>query len=426
MRRLLLFALWSGIGLFELALLIRGISSPLFPSVVGADFRALYAAAQVARAQGFHRIYDLEALGPVQQALCAKTASQAPCVWIPMVFPSAFVLPALPLTLLEPLPAFLVWSLGGILLTVGALWPSLRTRPSPSRWRSLALLLVSYPFFANLFWGQINALWVWCLARFQSGRQARRDFPAGLWLAGLLGKPQTLVLLLLGLALAGQWRVLAGFAVAAGGLAALSLALSGMDGIRAWLGWLIGFARPQPALVPTVVGVETMINWRALGPILAGWLPAPLLWGLIGIGMALTAFAALAAWWAQRSGEGHRSERLLLGTLAATLTASWHVHPHTAMILMPSLLNVLREEPRTLPEGPRGDPAERFLPLRWLIGWSLLPAAMPFAILIPMALLVPLPEGGLANFLAARLLFLFHLVLTAWAILPFCCKEKTL
>lgn len=397
---------WLNLTLFTVAILeglylVGAIRFSGLFSILGADFRALYAAIQVARSIGFDRIYDPQALAPVQRALCAHAAPTASCVFIPMVFPPAFVALALPIAWLDPVSAFFIWSVFSMILTIITLYPSVRDLPPSERWRLLALAGISYPFFATLFWGQVNAILLFCLARFQDCRQAGKDLRAGLWLGGLLWKPQTLILLLPGLALARQWKTLAGFGISAAGVLALSAALSGRSGIASWLGWLIGFARPHPALTPTVVGAETMLNWRALGAVLPSALPDSVRWGLIGIGMVLTALPLGIAWWRSREVEAHRSNRLLLGTMAATLTVSWHAHAHTAMLLMRSLLAAARD---------------RQMPLSWIIAWGLLPAAMPFAGIVLDAIGMPMPEGGVAAFAAARLLFLLHLAFTAWSV----------
>jgi len=375
----------------------------LFP-VIGADFRALYAAAQAARENGFAAIYDPDRTFPYQEALCRMAGSEAPCMFIPMVFLPAFVLLALPLTALPPAMAFATWSGISLLLALLALRPFLRAFPGPERHKLLAVMLLSYPSLMNLLWGQVNAWLLLGLARFQIHREARADLRSGLWLGWLLLKPQTLILLLPGLALAGQWAALAGFGVSACLILALSLGLSGPQGLWEWWGWISGFARPHPALAPAVVGAETMMNWRALGVWLQGTLPAWILWPGIGAAMILTAIPVLIAWRKAGKKEAWEDDRLMLATWTATFTTSWHAHPHTAMILMPSLLRAIHGE--MIPRG------------LWL-SWSLIPATLPFLVILLDALRVPLPEGGVVSFLAGRIYMILHLVLYGWAIRPF-------
>lgn len=74
------------------------------------------------------------------------------------------------------------------------------------------------------------------------------------------------------------------------------------------------------------------------------------------------------------------------------------------MILMPSLLRAIHRE--MIPQG------------LWL-SWSLIPATLPFLVILLDALRVPLPEGGVVSFLAGRIYMILHLVLYGWAIRPF-------
>jgi len=372
--------------------------------ITGADFRALYAAAQTARVHGFAAVYQPDRIMPFQDALCRAADPQASCAFIPMVFLPSFVLLAFPLTLLPPAAAFILWSGISLILVFLALRPFLLSFPEPERWQILALMLLSYPTFTNLFWGQVNAWLLLGLACFQAHQETGEDLRSGLWLGWLLLKPQMLILLLPGLALAGQWRTLAGFGISAGLIFLVSLILGGFQGLEGWWGWIRGFSSPSPAVAPAVVGAETMMNWRAIGVWLQGTMPAPLLWTGIGLAMALTAFPVLIAWRRAKKAGEERSARLLVGTLSATFAVSWHAHPHTAMSLMPSLLSALREGS---------------LPRLLLLLWSLLPASLPFLVILLDALRVPLPEGGVVSFLAGRIYMILHLVLYGWAIRPF-------
>ncbi len=215
---------------------------------------------------------------PFQDALCRVADPQASCAFIPMVFLPSFVLLAFPLTLLPPAAAFILWSGISLILVFLALRPFLRSFPEPERWQILALMLLSYPTFTNLFWGQVNAWLLLGLACFQAHQETGEDLRSGLWLGWLLLKPQMLILLLPGLALAGQWRTLAGFGISAGLIFLVSLILGGFQGLEGWWGWIRGFSSPSPAVAPAVVGAETMMNWRAIGVWLQGTMLAPLLW----------------------------------------------------------------------------------------------------------------------------------------------------
>ncbi len=145
-------------------------------STVGADFRAPYAAARIAREEGFPHIYDLERHMPIQRALCRVAGSEAQCVLIPMVFLPVFLLPIPPLTFLSPVPAFVLWSGLNLFGTLPVLHPWLRSLPLPSRRQVLLLALLSFPVFSNLLWGQSNLWLMLCgslfLREWAQGRQS--------------------------------------------------------------------------------------------------------------------------------------------------------------------------------------------------------------------------------------------------------------
>ncbi len=294
----------------------------LFPPV-GADFRALYAAAQIAREQGFAFVYDLERQAVVQTALCQVTPTHTPCVLIPMVFPLVFVLPVIPLTHLGPVPAFLLWSALHIVGTLAILRPWVQRMAGLERRQQLAMALLSFPSFASLFWGQSTLWLLLCVSAFMADWIRRKRFRAGLWASGLLLKLQTLVLLLPALAVARRWDALIGAGIGAVFLLGLSLLLGEPSGMMAWVRTLSGFSALVPGLAPEVVGVETMMNWRSIGALMAHILPSPIAWALVGGAMLVTAGAALLLVRRTDLESPICFERFALGIFAATLASTW-------------------------------------------------------------------------------------------------------
>ncbi len=393
---------WLDLSLFALAILealyLFGLAhtTGVF-TIMGADFRAFYAAARIAWEEGFDRIYDLAAHQKAQRDLCAIAAgraSETSCVLVPMVFPAVFVLAGLPLTHISPTAAFAAWMLLNVLGPIAILRPWLQPLDAPERRRRLAMATLSFPVFVNLLWGQFN-LWLLlcvsaCLMNWHRGKPLR----AGLWLSGLILKPQTLPLLLPALALTRRWVIMGGWAAGTATLLALSFLLTGPSGMRDWLRLLLGFARPIPGITPAVVGAETMMNWRSIGVLLDGFMPSLWAWGVVGCGMLLTAGAALVGIRTIDLRTAIGRERFLLAVLAATLAVSWHAHNHTAMILLPMLLSL---------------EARRSLPWRALVLWTLWPAWVPFVDILLVAWRLAPPIAGLDNFIVGKILFGFHL-----------------
>ncbi len=371
----------------------------LFP-LVGADFRALYAAAQIAREHGFAFVYDLERQAAVQTALCQVTPTHTPCGLIPMVFPPVFVLPVIPLTVLGPIPAFFLWSALHIVGTFAILRPWVRPLAGPERRQRLAMALLSFPSFVSLFWGQSTLWLLLCASAFMGDWIQRKAFRAGLWASGLLLKPQTMVLLLPALAAARQWRILAGTLTGIVGLVGLSLLLTGPAGGIAWGRLLSGFAQPVPTVTPEVVGVETMMNWRSIGALLERWMPSFEAWAIAGTGMLLTIWLAIKMAWRMDLQGPLALERFTLGVLAATLATTWHAHNHTALILTPPLLRL---------------EASGAFPRRALALWMLVPAWVPFMDVLLGAIRLLPPITGFDNLIAGKILFGFNLYLLWFA-----------
>ncbi len=371
----------------------------LFP-LVGADFRALYAAAQIARERGLAFVYDLEHQAAVQMALCQVTPTHTPCVLIPMVFPPVFVLPVIPLTWPGPVLAFFLWSALHIVGTLAILRPWVRRMTGSERRQRLAMALLSFPSFTSLFWGQSTLWLLLCVSAFMGDWLQRKTFRAGLWASGLLLKPQTMILLLPALALARQWRILAGTLTRIAGLVGLSLLLAGPAGGIAWGRLLRRFAQPVPAVTPEVVGVETMMNWRSIGALLGRWMPSRGAWAIAGIGVLLTIGFAMRMARRMNLQEPLAPERFTLGVLAATLATTWHAHNHTALVLTPLLLRL---------------EASGAFPRRALALWMLIPAWVPFVdIMLGAVGLLP-PIAGFDNLIAGKILFGFNLYMLWFA-----------
>jgi hypothetical protein len=165
-----------------------------------------------------------------------------------------------------------------------------------------------------------------------------------LWLAGLLLKPQTLVLILPALFLQGSWKTLGGFTAMTLLLIMASLGIGGMDAfwglINLWRESAIGHGLPTN-------NPQEMVNWRMVGIRLSSLLGLKIGWGIALTGLALTVLAALSLWRRPIPPSSPQFGVALLGTMAATCAATWHSHPHMMTFLVPPLLYLLYQ--RRLP-----------------------------------------------------------------------------
>lgn len=298
-------------------------------AVIGVDFRAFFASAWIATRFGFARVYDLEVQREVQQALMAPYTTGEVNV-IPTPFLPVFICS---FTLLLPLGmsgGFILWTL----LNIGILAVYL-FRLAGGRNRLLpTLAFLSFPLYLNLLLGQANTWLLICVGEFMRAWERDKGFHSGLWLGGLLLKPQTLILLLPVLFLKKKWNILAGFAVATLGAGVISLTLAGPEGLTAWGKLLTRYMGNLTATDPAA-----MANFRMLGGLLSLLFPSSWAWGVTG-GLTV-AVAALALWGTLRRQRAGYDSAFLLPLLAATCAVAWHSHLHMAAILIPPMLRQL-------------------------------------------------------------------------------------
>ena len=161
----------------------------------------------------------------------------------------------------------------------------------------------------------------------------KKPLKAGVYLAGLLLKPQILVLIIPFLLLRGEVKVLGGFALVALVILTLSILLSRQEGLKELLLlWLKG-AKGLPT-----TGPEIMMNWRMLLVHLSTFLSPTIGWVIAGLGMVLTAALTFYLWKKLPPNDGEAFVVAFLGTIAATLTITWHSHFHLGMLLLPPII----------------------------------------------------------------------------------------
>ncbi len=326
---------------------------------IGGDYRTYRASAEIARALGFERVYDLPTQAEFQRPLYAAYSFglwRIPFAPTPTPYLPAFIVPFLWLPLFAPVPGFAAWTAlnAGVLLLY---LHRLATAAGGGRPRSLPYeFLVSLPVCTNLVLGQVN---VWLLiftGEFLLAGIQRERLRSGMWLAGMLMKPQSLVLFLPGLLIGRRFRILVGWAIAAGLVVAASLALAGVQGMTN----LVQLVRMYPGNLPTTFP-QSMMNWRAVTINQALILSPRAAWKLGMAGLAMTLTLGLAIWLRPVVSESSQFALLVLGTWTATAGVAWHSHVYMAMpMIAPLLFLALRQQ----------------LPL-WLVRlWILLPSAV--------------------------------------------------
>jgi hypothetical protein len=188
----------------------------------------------------------------------------------------------------------------------------------------------------------------------------------GLWLSGLLLKPQILVLMFPFLVFSGEWGIAGGFAIGAAAIGMISLVIGGTEGIKAWAALLTHHATRLPTTGPGI-----MINLRMVSELLSLLfsLDVQRIAGIVAIAIAL-----LTLWFSLRLREQAPEEKLgvMVPLLAATFVTTWHAHMHMAMAFIPLLLHQV---------------ITGRMPLRLFGLWTMLPPAVYFLCVADIVLL---------------------------------------
>jgi len=387
------------LALFYLFYVVGTLSSRGLFDYMGSDFISFRTASEITWQHGFAQVYDLELQGRQLQICQAYAAEPGRCAIAPTFYLPAFVLLFLPLALLPPVPGFILWTALNLLVLGLYLWRFGHALGLRDRGPLLAMALLCGPVFANWFFGQVSLLMLVCLGEALLAGRRGQEYRLGLWLGGLLLKPQILLLLLPGLLIGRRFKVLAGLALTSALVLGLSLLLVGPDGLLRFGKLLLAASGATVAADPTVSAAmgtthpEVMINWRALATNLDSLLPTPLAWGLAIAGMALTALAGLSLWLRPAAVPSPHFDIALLGTYAASAAITWHAHTNLAAPLIVLLLLLY---------------ARRALSRAVLQVWFFVPALL-FAVAF---LSVP----AVAHNLAGLSLFALNLYLVGWAV----------
>ncbi len=342
---------WESLGLaalfsFYLSLILFSVVQGQTLVAMGVDYRVIWSAGYIANHWNYAEVYCLERLEEVQSSMPIPADSPfQPVTAIPSPYPPIFILPFQPLALLPPVVSFWVWQamnffgLGFYLLQYTE---RLNVRDT---WKKASLILLGFlsmPVFINFWEGQVNLWLMICVGEFFLRIRARKPFWAGLWLSGLLMKPQLLVLVILALLLQRAWKALSGFFLGAIVLLTVSICMLGTEGIHNYLVMMrtIGdFSNPGHGISP-----QAMVNWRMLGVHLSTIVPETLAWNVTLGGMILTGLLALSLWLRPIPAGTAAFGIALLGTFAATCILTWHSHQHTMMILIPLFLFLWNEK----------------------------------------------------------------------------------
>ena len=363
------YAVQIGMALFQHNLFVS----------LGADYRSFWSVGQIANTRGYSDIYNLELQAQIQEPLVPKSEDPARTFTLfPTVFFPVFIIPFQILAPLGVEPGFWIWTvlnMAGLILYLYFFTRDMLDKTIPIN--LVVMIMLSFAVFQNFFWGQVETWLVVCIGEFMRNTMRGNYFRSGLWLGGILIKPQALVLLVPFLLIQRAWKSLAGFSTMTFCIMLASIGLIGFEGINRVVGLWVGFASGLQSNAP-----ENMMNWRMLGLHLSAFTSPGIGWGIAITGMLVTMLIAISLWLKPVPPSSPLFAVTLLGTLAATGAVTWHAHIHMAMVLIPPLVYLSLQEQ---------------LPKNMLLLWTiLLPITMFIALVIGMMMqmeIIPLIRG---------------------------------
>ncbi len=313
---------------------------------VGIDFVSYYSAARMVAEGRPRSMYDPLAMQALEDELLAPWGWEPDSAVYPFFLnPPAMALLVLPLTALPLATALLVWELIGIGASLAtAVLLGRRAWGTVSASRTL-VLLAFYPALFGLFYGQIAAVMVLCLALSYLALKDGQDLKAGLIASSLLLlKPQYAPPLILALAMHRRWRAIGGIAVGGLALAALSLAVIGPAGVSDYLRFMRSVGSYGPDAVADTTPY-TMVSWRGLLNALAPGLSAPTGFVITALLSLVAVAAALFAFRGQWAPNSYRFDRGMLLLFIAALFAAFHSNVHgLSILLVPGVFLVASRE----------------------------------------------------------------------------------
>jgi len=237
------------VAVLAVAIILAGLSfatagrgKTAFGPPLGADFAGFFVAAQIFDRGEPDRLYDRDLHARLYHELLPELN---PREIIPYVHPPFVAVALRPLTWLPYESAVAVWMVLSAALYVAGVLLVLRTCPELDlRYRILVLLLaLAFEPFLFECWlgGQLSSVGFFAFATAGYFLHSRRPVAAGLALGLCFYKPTLLVLVLPGLVLARQGRVLAGMAATGVLLGLISLVAVGWETCRGYLDVLLAF-----------------------------------------------------------------------------------------------------------------------------------------------------------------------------------------
>ena len=343
---------WQNLGLMIVLILYgirigEGYYSNGVNSVPG-DYICFWTAGKLANEAGYAKMYDLNALFEMQKNIIPGATVVLPMFYLPVFIFQFQILALMPIVL-----SYWLWTLLNLFFLIMYLCYFLKRIHTAIPNRILFMMMVAFPVFQNFYAGQINLFLFLAIGEFIHALMCNKQIHAGIWLALLLLKPQTLILILPVLLVQKNWKTMVTFGITSLLVLLISFILIGTKGLNGLsVSWLVESIRNS------TVAPENMANWRMVA-IRAGGLTTPIFgWVLAGAGIASTVFFAFALWRKPITVDSPNYILAWFGTISATNLIAWHSHAHMAVILIPLLCYLY---------------ARNLLPTKIINAWCFLP-----------------------------------------------------
>jgi hypothetical protein len=312
---------------------------------IGVDFGIYYSIAKAWILDGPLAMYDLDLITLRLQPLRRYYAVQdAPLITGPGPYPAVYILPFLFLSIIPPVPAFIIWALTNISIA-GKVIRGMAVKSRVDSWGFVAMGVLFQPIAIALMVGQLSIVMLYGVYRSFSEFAKGRDFYAGLWCGLLYLKPQLTVFFALVFLIKRRWRALAGLITAGFLILVSSIMVVGFDGVLAHyqtMRSMAGFRGTLP-----IIGPQAMINWRG---VLISILPRDVSEAVgLNTTLALSLFTTsllFGIWRGEWNPRGPRFARQFLATLIIAMLSSFHTHIHSAALLIVPAISILLNDDR--------------------------------------------------------------------------------
>lgn len=302
---------------------------------IGFDYCAYWSGGRIINESGYAGLYDLDKLRQYQKEIFPQ-AELLLKEFIPVELPylPIFMIPFQLLSLLEVKTSYLFWTLVNIIGYFFYLRYFIEKVVGKNNSNKIILMvLLSYPVFLNIYFGQLNIWLGICAGEFIRAYLSSKPEKAGFWLAGWLLKPQLLLIIIPYIFFQRSYKVLKGFFIASVIILSISLGLIRFDGLLKLINMVRASAQGAGNSNPIV-----MMNWRMLGSHITSLSSSTIGWLVVIIGTIITVVAAIIYFKRFNDSDPDRFVVIFFGLSAVTCAVAWHAHLHTSIILIPPLL----------------------------------------------------------------------------------------